>query len=287
MNSVVCLRKVEHGHSCVMAKWMLLALLLISTRADHEETTSSPEPEDREVKIGVLLPMTGYWPIGRTSASAITIAVERINNDSTLLPGYNMTFLWNDSMCLAAEGLNQAVEFQIAHVDAIIGDGCDIICEPAAILAASWNLPMISWGCESSKLSEKTLFPTFARTVGSFSKMADLFLSVFSYFQWENIGILASTETIWQLSMVSLVKKFQAEEINVRYLQSFSPGSLLVTEREEYESMLALAKEKAHSMYFTCFGLSYLLTSFRHLKFFPYSYYPIAYDCYLFKRIFF
>lgn len=53
--------------------------------------------------------------------SAITIAVD------PLLPGYNMTFLWNDSMCLAPEGLNQAVEFRISGLDAIIGDGCDII----------------------------------------------------------------------------------------------------------------------------------------------------------------
>jgi len=38
-----------------------------------------------------------------------------------------MTFLWNDSMCLAPEGLNQAVEFRISGLDAIIGEGCDII----------------------------------------------------------------------------------------------------------------------------------------------------------------
>ena len=225
----------------------VLALFVIILAQNCHGTTTSPPTNKAEIKLGVLLPMTGYWPIGKTSASAITIAVQRINNDSTLLPGYNMTFMWNDSMCLAAEGLNQAVEFQIAQVDAIIGDGCDIICEPAAILAASWNLPMISWGCESSKLSEKTLFPTFARTVGSFSKMADLFLSVFSYFGWKHIGIMASTETIWQLAMASLVKTFQENDLNIRYLQSFSPGSLLVTEREEYVSMLGLAKESAQS----------------------------------------
>ena len=85
----------------------------------HDENQAITDNE-KEVKIGVLLPMTGYWPIGKTSASAITIAVDRINEDQTLLPGYNMTFLWNDSMCLAAEGLNQAVEFRIAGVDAII-----------------------------------------------------------------------------------------------------------------------------------------------------------------------
>ena len=218
--------------------------LATSTPYGHGSHQSS---NDKEVKIGVLLPMTGYWPIGKTSASAITIAVDRINEDQTLLPGYNMTFLWNDSMCLAAEGLNQAVEFRISGVDAIIGDGCDIICEPAAILAASWNLPMVSWGCESSKLSEKSMYQTFARTVGSFSKMGDLFLSVFRYFKWKSIGILASTESIWQLAMTGLMKVFLENDIDIRYLHTLSPGHVLVTEREEFKSTLLLAKETARS----------------------------------------
>jgi len=219
----------------------------LSSAGDNDGSNSGGEQNQNEVKIGVLLPMTGYWPIGKTSASAITIAVDRINRDPWLLPGYNMTFLWNDSMCLAAEGLNQAVEFHISGVDAIIGDGCDIICEPAAILAASWNLPMVSWGCESSKLSEKSIFQTFARTVGSFSKMGDLFLSVFRYFKWKSIAILASTESIWQLAMSGLMKVFLLNDIDIRYLQTLSPGHVLVTEREEFKSMLSLAKENARS----------------------------------------
>lgn len=226
--------------------FMTLFLPLSITAGSHGSDVGNSEDE-HEVKIGVLLPMTGYWPIGKTSASAITIAVDRINRDPSLLPGYKMTFLWNDSMCLAAEGLNQAVEFHISGVDAIIGDGCDIICEPAAILAASWNLPMVSWGCESSKLSEKSIFQTFARTVGSFSKMGDLFLSVFHYFKWKRIGILASTESIWQLAMTGLMKVFLQNDIDIRYLRTLSPGHVLVTEREEFKSMLSLARENARS----------------------------------------
>lgn len=220
--------------------------LFLSSAHEGEENV-------KEVKIGVLLPMTGYWPIGKTSASAITIAVDKINRDPTLLLGYNMSFVWNDSMCLAAEGLNQAVEFRISGVDAIIGDGCDIICEPAAILAASWNLPMISWGCESSKLSEKSIYQTFARTVGSFSKMGGLFMSVLGYFKWKSIGIIASTESIWQLAMSGLMKVFLENEIDIRYIHTLNPGHVLVTEREEYKSMLALAKETARSKYITIY----------------------------------
>lgn len=56
------------------------------------------------------------------------------------------------------------------------------------------------------KLSEKSMYQTFACTVGSFSKTGDLFLSVFRYFKWKGIGVLATTERIWQLAMTGLIK---------------------------------------------------------------------------------
>lgn len=73
------------------------------------------------------------------------------------------------------------------------------------------------------------MYQTFARTVGSFSKMGGLFLSVFRYFKWESIGILASTESIWQLAMTGLMKVFLENDIDIRYLHTLSPGHVLVT----------------------------------------------------------
>lgn len=154
-------------------------LLPSQTSAHSHDSNSGGNDNEHEVKIGVLLPMTGYWPIGKTSASAITIAVDRINRDPNLLPGYNMTFLWNDSMCLAAEGLNQAVEFKISGVDAIIGDGCDIICEPAAILGASWNLPMVSWGSRQNSPKKRSILPS-QELLDPFRKWAISFSRFFS-----------------------------------------------------------------------------------------------------------
>lgn len=58
--------------------------------AHSHDSNSGGDDNEHEVKIGILPPMTGYWPIGKTSASAITIAVNRINRDPNLLPSYNI-----------------------------------------------------------------------------------------------------------------------------------------------------------------------------------------------------
>ncbi len=51
-------------------------------------------------------------------------------------------------------------------LDAIIGGGCSVVCEPLSLLAASWNVATVSYGCESNYLSDKSVYPTFTRTVG-------------------------------------------------------------------------------------------------------------------------
>lgn len=60
----------------------------------------------KEVKIGVLFLMIGYWLIGKMFVFVIIIVVDKINKDLMLLLGYNMSFLWNDLMCLVVEGFN-------------------------------------------------------------------------------------------------------------------------------------------------------------------------------------
>ena len=47
--------------------------------------------EEITFKMGIFLPFEGSWPEGKTMASAIHIAMDKINNDSTLLNGHNLS----------------------------------------------------------------------------------------------------------------------------------------------------------------------------------------------------
>ncbi len=72
----------------------------------------------------------------------------------------------------------------------ITGPACDAVCAPAAKLAGVWNIPMISYGCVSTVLSDKTKRPTFARTVAPSKKSAGLVSEIMTYFQWQRIMIV-------------------------------------------------------------------------------------------------
>lgn len=80
---------------------------------------------------------------GRIISGAMTHAVERINRNPDLLPNYNISFLWDDTFADTLTGTG-ALTRQWRHgATAFFGpeDSCDV----EARVAASWNLPMISY----------------------------------------------------------------------------------------------------------------------------------------------
>ena len=69
-------------------------------------------------------------------------------------------------------------------LDGIIGAACSIVCQPVGLLAAAWNVPMVSYTCSSGSLSNKDVYPTFSRAVGTWlliSYPMDAALDAFGY----------------------------------------------------------------------------------------------------------
>lgn len=130
---------------------------------------SAGQQSKQNITIAALAPMTGEWDVGRTTAAAMPIAVEDINNDPSLLPNHRLQFVFGNTNCSPNTALPLVMNFwaqQKRGVDAFIGGGCNRVCEYISLLAGKWNLPVISWGCMSAHLSNRNTFPTFVRTVG-------------------------------------------------------------------------------------------------------------------------
>ena len=77
--------------------------------------------------LGVLLPYTGSWPVGYTSAGAVKAALNEISLDqhltklTELMVDFNFT--WEDTECLEEVGLVQLVNMWMKHqVDVFIGE---------------------------------------------------------------------------------------------------------------------------------------------------------------------
>lgn len=106
--------------------------------------------EKREYKLGLLIPYSTVIPHfsddfnkGELFAAAMTIAVERLNADPTLLADYNVTFVWKDTKCDELIAVHEQLNQINSGVQAFIGPGCN--CQTAARNAAAFNMSMISY----------------------------------------------------------------------------------------------------------------------------------------------
>ena len=80
--------------------------------------------------------------------------------------------------------------FNFQPVEAFVGPGCSVICEPGGLLMAKWGIPMVSYGSTSSKMSDKTLYPTFARAQAPNSRCAPFFVQILQQFGFYQVAII-------------------------------------------------------------------------------------------------
>lgn len=118
---------------------------------------------DADYTVGLLIPMhkAYYLKKGLYYASAIKIAMDDINGQENLLPGKNISFIWNNTDCEDESKTIRVLMYQIyeAKVSAIIGPGCT--CNTSARDAAAFNVPMISYVSTHFLLTHLIVFECF------------------------------------------------------------------------------------------------------------------------------
>ena len=169
--------------------------------------------------IAVQIPWTQGWEIGPFIGSAIVVGLEEVT-ERQLLNGYDLTWQWADTYCEPRQGLASAIQLWSdfnSEVDAYIGGGCSVVCEPVALLSAAWNIPYVSFGCTSDTLSSKYDYPTFARSVGTWISLAPLFDKLADAYKWNRLGIVTTTENIMQLTANAIKSELEESGKTVLY----------------------------------------------------------------------
>ena len=200
----------------------------------------------RDVKMGIFLPFTGSWPGGSKMASAILIAMDKVNSDPYWLQGYNLSYVLMDDRCEARRSLEIVVDYYIIEdppVDVYIGPGCSVGCIPGAYIAAHWSTPIISWGCIASVLSDKRLYPYFVRTAGTYSSIGNLLRALLEQYNWDRMGILTSTQSFFsEFGSTAKVTLERDGKYSVPFFGSFDPGE---TDTYKLTSMVKSMATKA------------------------------------------
>ncbi|XP_048576161.1 atrial natriuretic peptide receptor 1-like [Nematostella vectensis] len=236
----------------------------VNSRGDHvikmNGTVRWPgnqPPKDRRkrgknITIALLVPynMTGGYDAasgaaGKFHAAAISVTVDRINNESKLLPGHHLSFVWSDTRCDEQRSIDQMLEFIEKRVDVIMGLACQ--CSIQARIAAAVNLPLISHLCKDEKVSNKALYPTFARTIPADGAIGPSVQALLDFFGWNTVGIIVENSQTFKSRGVFLEKFLMQKGKNVTF-RGDAPMSVMYVPRKfetQMKNTLMEAQRKA------------------------------------------
>ncbi|XP_067128746.1 receptor-type guanylate cyclase Gyc76C-like [Centruroides vittatus] len=120
-------------------------------------------------------------------SGAISYAIEKINK-SNMLKDHKLELMYYgkamDNLMITNMMLHQWKEGAIAFI------GPDESCEVEATIAASLNLPLISYSCFNSRVNTKN-FQTFARTHPSDERIVKSVVALLKYYKWTKFSIIS------------------------------------------------------------------------------------------------
>ncbi|CAB3978900.1 Hypothetical predicted protein, partial [Paramuricea clavata] len=195
--------------------WSLGCVFFLYAPVLEGKSVSSSDVR-RTYKLGFMLPFNAdtacdahLRSYAGQYAPAILVAMEHIRNDTSL--NFNLTWVWNDTMCNESKAIRQQVWQLNNGVDAFFGPGKS--CATTSRNALAFNKPVISYECRDAPLADKDVYKTLARTSINNVHIVPPLLATLKQFKWKRVAIVYQKKIQWQM-IYNYVSKVLAEEKN-------------------------------------------------------------------------
>ncbi|XP_028814404.1 metabotropic glutamate receptor 3 [Denticeps clupeoides] len=240
----------------------------------------------REIKIDGDLVLGGLFPIhekgmgidecgrinedrGIQRLEAMLFAIDRINEDMTLLPGVRLGVHILDTCSRDTYALEQALEFVRASLTKV--DDTEFICpdgsyalqedSPLAItgviggsyssvsiqvanLLRLFQIPQISYASTSAKLSDKTRYDYFARTVPPDFYQAKAMAEILRFFNWTYVSTVASEGDYGETGIEAFEQEARLRNICIATSEKVGRSN---AKRSSYEAVIRQLLQKPNA----------------------------------------
>ncbi|XP_077993938.1 atrial natriuretic peptide receptor 1-like [Glandiceps talaboti] len=143
----------------------------------------SPDPADKPYSLQKVMP-------------AIDIAIEKVNNDTSVLPGSTLKAITVDSSCDRKESVIAALEVsESTDISCFVGPACWHPMELIGVMAVHWNIPIISGASEDQDLNDKSIYSTLTRTYPPLDRLAIAFYHMIESFDFSLFGMIYDMDT--------------------------------------------------------------------------------------------
>ncbi|KAJ3178873.1 Gamma-aminobutyric acid type B receptor subunit 1 [Gaertneriomyces sp. JEL0708] len=163
---------------------------IITAKLGTDSITHTLDVYPSEITIGGSFDRA--WEPGAVVEMVVTLAVELINNnDPELLPDTTLKLASVGSNCEPSDGVRTAL--QLLSVDkalSIIGPSCSSVAQPVALVAETFEAPIIGFDASHPALSNKKVFPYFVRVVAPSYYEALSLMAFAKHMGWESVAIV-------------------------------------------------------------------------------------------------
>nr|XP_050850762.1 gamma-aminobutyric acid type B receptor subunit 1 isoform X2 [Vespula vulgaris] len=204
---------------------MLILMITILTVARTIIASLPPSDEnDNVLHIGGIFPINGEggWQGGQACMPAVNLALDDVNREKNLLPGFILKLHSNDSEC--EPGLGASVMYNLLYYKPhklMLLAGCSTVCTTVAEAAKMWNLVVLCYGASSPALSDRNRFPTLFRTHPSATVHNPTRIKLLQKFGWSRVAILQQAEEVFISTVEDLEARCKEAGIEIVTRQSF------------------------------------------------------------------
>ena len=154
---------------------------------------------------------------GLERLEAMLFAIDRINNNTSLLPNLTIGYDVRDTCSEETVGLDEALDMIVRSgsltvatsmqcfgvgnlstpISGIVGAAASSVTTPTATLLGLqlFQSPLVSYASSSAALSNKNLYEYFLRTIPPDSFQANAMVDLISYFGWEYVSVIFNDNT--------------------------------------------------------------------------------------------
>ncbi|KAK1134342.1 hypothetical protein K0M31_012113 [Melipona bicolor] len=202
----------------------MIGLVILLTLTKAIGGSLPPDDADNVLHIGGIFPIAGEggWQGGQACMPAVNLALDDVNREKNLLPGFILKLHSNDSEC--EPGLGASVMYNLLYYKPhklMLLAGCSTVCTTVAEAAKMWNLVVLCYGASSPALSDRNRFPTLFRTHPSATVHNPTRIKLLQKFGWSRVAILQQAEEVFISTVEDLEARCKEAGIEIVTRQSF------------------------------------------------------------------
>ncbi|KAM9415415.1 atrial natriuretic peptide receptor 1-like isoform 2-T4 [Salvelinus alpinus] len=236
---------------------LFLVFPLLRTDPLQLELSFNGLSEPQNVTLAAILPLsnTEYpwaWP---RVGPALMRALERVNDDPTLLPGHRLRIVYDssenkDGVCSDSVAPLVAVDFKFSYDPwAFIGPGCDYASSPVGRFTTHWDVPMVTAGAAAIGFH---LYTSITNTGPTHKKLGEFGVRLHRHFGWHRHAMLMFSDN----KNDDRPYYFTAEGLYTQLqLDNITTADKVFNEQNgpvQYDDLISVISQSARVVYMCC-----------------------------------